>query len=365
MAKERDYTYDAVRGICMFLIPLQHFLDNSGLSAHGTIGGLVYVTVDIFTIPIFFFISGVFSKKPERGREIAFGHILWPAIISFALAAIGGLVEAGMEYSDTGVFKPEIYFPVGMWFMVVLFAYRFFHKNLVKIPYLIGVCFAAYLLSGFTDIFDSNVYGKARIVNYLIAFILGYFMTQEQINKIKCLKVWHMILLGIALIGFSILVVYYMPEEYSLACNLKGSYSSLGITWWQGFLFRIALLLVTAGWFVLLWNLCSNKKGFWAWIGMNTMPIYMFHLMIAKYIEEVGPGLGIIDFGDNIVLKYIWVFVLSAAVAIVLATKPANKLYEWLVDDTYKGFMWFINKAIVPIFGIIQKPFDKILNKLK
>ena len=53
--KERNYRYDALRGICMFLIVLQHFTFKGGYEFTGNAGNLIYVGIDIFVMQAFFF----------------------------------------------------------------------------------------------------------------------------------------------------------------------------------------------------------------------------------------------------------------------------------------------------------------------
>ena len=79
--KERNYRYDALRGICMFLIVLQHFTFKGGYEFTDNAGNLIYVGIDIFVMQAFFFLSGMFSKNPGKNRDKLFGSLLWPVII--------------------------------------------------------------------------------------------------------------------------------------------------------------------------------------------------------------------------------------------------------------------------------------------
>ena len=76
--KERNYRYDALRGICMFLIVLQHFTFKGGYEFTDNAGNLIYVGIDIFVMQAFFFLSGMFSKNPGKNRDKLFGSLLWP-----------------------------------------------------------------------------------------------------------------------------------------------------------------------------------------------------------------------------------------------------------------------------------------------
>jgi fucose 4-O-acetylase-like acetyltransferase len=74
--KQRDYMFDTFRGILMLSIPISHFTKASGnwyadmwggagwSQVHPT--GFVYITINVFVMQAFMFLSGYFSKKPER-----------------------------------------------------------------------------------------------------------------------------------------------------------------------------------------------------------------------------------------------------------------------------------------------------------
>ena len=56
LQKKRDYSFDAVRGFCMFLIPLQHFLAADKPFVYGSVGGYLYLVIDLFVMQVFFFL---------------------------------------------------------------------------------------------------------------------------------------------------------------------------------------------------------------------------------------------------------------------------------------------------------------------
>ena len=89
--KERDYMFDTFRGLLMLSIPMSHFTKMSGnlyghLYGNGafpqdSLAGFVYITINVFVMQAFMFLSGYFSKKPERARETAFKTFMWPYLV--------------------------------------------------------------------------------------------------------------------------------------------------------------------------------------------------------------------------------------------------------------------------------------------
>ena len=80
--KQRDYVFDTFRGLCMWCIPISHFTRMAGHFSHDSVSGVIYITINIFVMQAFMFLSGYFSKKPEKSRQIAFKIFLWPYILS-------------------------------------------------------------------------------------------------------------------------------------------------------------------------------------------------------------------------------------------------------------------------------------------
>ena len=62
--KQRDYVFDTLRGLCMWSIPISHFTRMAGHFSHDSLSGIVYITINVFVMQAFMFLSGYFSKKP-------------------------------------------------------------------------------------------------------------------------------------------------------------------------------------------------------------------------------------------------------------------------------------------------------------
>ena len=69
--KERDYMFDTFRGILMLSIPVSHFTKASANwyqalyepgFAHVSFCGFMYITINVFVMQAFMFLSGYFSK---------------------------------------------------------------------------------------------------------------------------------------------------------------------------------------------------------------------------------------------------------------------------------------------------------------
>lgn len=332
MIKERNYMYDSVRGVCMFCIVLQHFLFKGNYHFTDMTGQFIYVTIDIFVMQAFFFLSGMFSKNPEKNRDHLFQSLLWPVIVIgtiFWAAYIwrNGFDEALMQFQGGKL-------PYAMWFLVVLFVFRYFQKYYADNKHLVLIALIIYLAAGIFEPFSMHGFAISEMCSYFISFVLGYKLSMEQVDKFRKLHWWQTALLGISLFSIAYCTVAYLPRSYHVAIRLSRSYMETNMNIAEGILFRACLLIVSAAWIVFMMNIFTNKKGFWAHIGMNTMPIYIFHLFFAGLFKLKGFTCGLYEF-NNEALYLVVLFLISLCVTLILSTKPANKLYNWIMSSSY------------------------------
>lgn len=355
--KQRNYKYDALRGICMFLIVLQHFLFKGGYHFTDKTGFLIYVGIDMFTMQTFFFLSGMFSKNPDKNRDKLFSSLLWPVIIAGLVYWPLIIEQKGLEFAVMR-FKAGV-LPYATWFLVVLFVYRYFQKYYAKNAQLPLIALTLYFVSGIFDPLSGKGFAVSRMCTFFISFVMGYKMTMEQVERYRLRSVWKIALLGIALVLVTVGTVYYLPDNVAVAIRLKASFHATGMTILEGVLVRAGLLLVSTGWMLFFFSILPDKKGLWAHIGMNTMPIYLFHLVLVGVFKLYkGFTFGYFDFKGYGTLYLICLFAISMAVTILLSTKPAAKVYHIVFDGTYS----LVSRAFHRAFRSL-KPVQRKIEK--
>lgn len=354
MIKERNYMYDSIRGVCMFCVVLQHFLFKGGYQFTDITGDFIYVGIDIFVMQGFFFLSGMFSKNPDKNRDQLFQALLWPVVIGGIIFWSAHIWQKGFDASLMRFQGGKL--PYAMWFLVVLFVYRYFQKYYVKCRHLLLIAFLLYIGSGIFEPLSMSGFAVSRMCTFFISFVLGYKLSMEQADKLRHLRWWQTALLGTVLLAVSYATVAYLPKSFGVAVRLSSSYLETDMTIWQGILFRICLLIVSSAWIIFMMNIFSNKKGFWAHIGMNTMPIYFFHLFFAGIFMLNGFTGGRYDFENNTAVYLAVLFLVSMGITLLLSTKPSKMLYNWLMDGTYKAAACIMNKTVVPLAGKLTIP---------
>ncbi|MDD4389943.1 MAG: acyltransferase family protein [Eubacteriales bacterium] len=323
MAKERDFVFDSFRGWLIWSMVFFHFVRVGGQFHQQAFSGVVYLCVCIYIMEGFFFISGYFSKRPDRCRETAFKTFMLPYIVFIVVSFLFRDWYFGNARLD--FLTP----PFALWFLFVAFFYRFFLKDLLRIKHLFYLSIVLYLIAGQFD-FLGRYMALGRAVSYLPFFLLGYYCTKEHIDKARSLKYWQTALLGAVLVGISCILIFVVkiPVGWYM---LRDPGITYGLLWWQDILMRAVLPCIPIGWIVFLLNISPSKQTYLSYLGMNTMTIYVLHIFIRYILKANGvpisnQGLYV---GAMFVLSVICVVVLSASPVVKVYDKIFDKLFEW------------------------------------
>ncbi len=323
--KERSYFFDAFRGLLIWTIPISHFMRIGGGFEQDSFGGVVYITINVFVMQAFVFLSGYFSKKPERARETAFKTFLFPYLLLVPFFyGIRYLLNgsATLDWLDP---------PLALWYLVALFVYRFFLVDLIKIRRILPFSILLYLVAGLIPWLGEEL-ALGRIVSYFPFFMLGYFCTKEHIAKIQRLKAWQCLVLAVVLVGINVALAYFqvVPVEFYL---LRGPGDPLGLSWYMDILMRIVDFILPCGWIVLMLNIMPKGKSYLSYVGRNTMSVYILHLIVRQILKKYGlPALTAASY-------YGWVFGLASLCVLVFSSPPVSRAYDWFFDFLYeKGY---------------------------
>jgi len=345
--KERDYMFDTFRGLLMLSIPISHFTKMTGnlyssLYMGGgfpkeTLFGFVYITINVFVMQAFMFLSGYFSKRPDRARETAFSTFMWPYLVFTFLYFLIRIPFFGSSHLT--FLSP----PFALWFLFSLFFYRFFLKDMVKFRWLLPVAIVLGLLAGQVKEWGDFL-ALGRTMSYFASFMIGYYCSAERLRWCQKLREHKVLLvmLGVMLVAASIVLCYVGPNVGWYL--LRESYHSFRITWWQDIFMRAIILVISCLWIIFCVNVIPSKKGFLAYVGANTMPVYMFHLTLRYVIKFY--GLYIAFIGCLIVA---WLGIISL---IYKKGKISKTLYVFLELASIAGFVaLFASGVLSPLYG--------------
>ncbi|MDD4583653.1 MAG: hypothetical protein PHR60_05635, partial [Eubacteriales bacterium] len=197
----RSYLFDNMKALLIFIVVSTHYLRATKGFSVPTLSGATYLMFISFDMVIFLFISGYFSKNIEKCRKNAFKNFLFPYII--LIVFMYGIRYLIFGHATLNIIKPSL----ALWYMLVMFYYRFLLKDLIKIKYILLVSFVLSIIAGLVPFLDANL-ALGRAFGFLPFFLLGYYCKSEHVTKIQNLPKWSTILLLIVLVVYSGVMAY-------------------------------------------------------------------------------------------------------------------------------------------------------------
>lgn len=344
--KQRDYMFDTFRGLLMWSIPISHFTRVAGHFSQASLSGIIYITINVFVMQAFVFLSGYFSKKPDRARETAFHTFMWPYLVCIPFFYCVRTLIFGNANWNLDI--P----PFALWYLFALFFYRFFLKNYIKIPYFFEISMLVYIFAGQIPFF-ADKFALGRMVSYFPFFLIGYYCDKETLAKLRSLKKAQCWILGTVLMAVSCILAFCVKDLPVGFYLLKSPACDLGIDWYWDIIGRLIIFALACGWIILMVNILPNKMNYVAYVGMNTMPIYILHLIVRYLVKVNSINFGILP--DNWVVYYVTIFGLASLCVFIFTTKPVIWGYDFVVEGTYKLFC-LILKGIENLLGLMHIP---------
>ncbi len=274
----RDYLLDNLRAVFIILVVWGHLL--TAMKSDYTSPRSIYIFIFFFHMPAMAFISGYFSKNLEKIRSSAFVTILLPYLILNVLNYLYRLVVVYDGYTGYRFFKPYW----GLWYLLVLFLWKFFLKDLIRIRFLLPISFVIALFSGFSKEF-SEYMALGRAICFLPFFLLGYYCTAGHIEKIRKLPK----LLGAGVVALVAALSVYLAYQSGFATEvlyLRKYYPQNAEI--KGMLYRILVYVVAIAMIFAITNLVTARKNLLSLVGQNTMTVYILHLFTIPLLEKLG-----------------------------------------------------------------------------
>lgn len=356
--------FDTFRGLLILSIPMSHFTKMAG-NQYGamyltggfpeeSLFGFMYITINVFVMQAFMFLSGYFSKKVDRAQETAFSTFMWPYLVFTIIYYFVRMFF--MDGANLKLLTP----PFALWFLFVLFFYRFFLKYMVKSNWLLPISIMLYLLAGQAEVFG-NFMSLGRALSYFPFFLLGYYCSKERLAWLQGLRKRpvSLILLGVVLVGITFLL---MRSDIKVGWYLlKQSVDSFPqMLWWEDTVMRILLFFIASGWIIFMVNIIPSKKSFLSFVGMNTMPIYVFHLTLRYVVEFYGIYVGVISCG--VVAWFAVISLVHKKACNGLAEAAAGKkrtydaIYGVVIILSIAGFyLMYSSGCLVPLYGLVPE----------
>lgn len=319
--EERDYTFDNIKAFLIASTVFAHLLKQSPTFTLNSPCGYIYFIIFSFIMEGFFLISGYFSGNTVKCRNTAVKNFLLPYIFFTLLVSGISLLICGRPRGDLIVTS------FALWFMLAMFVFRVTVDLASKFKYILPAAFLLYFLAGCLPL--DNTLAGARICHFFLFYIIGYKMKPRHFEKIRSIRKVYTVILGVLLAAASVAIVRLRLFPMGML-YMRDSYESRGLTFPEGWLISLVILILFFGWFAVIVNLMPAGKTFFSDIGRKTITIYLLHIGVRylfMYTPAAGPG-GITSFLIALLttIVILWLF----------SREPVYKAYNLLVDLMYK-----------------------------
>ena len=314
--KTRDYFFDNVRAILIAFVVWGHLL--TSMIDDNNVIRVIYFLIFFFHMPALTFVSGYFSKNLEKNREKAFETLFLPYLILNFINYLFKIFVIGEDYYGYRFLKPTW----GLWYLLALFLWKFFLKDLVKIRFLLPFSFLFGILSGFSGEF-SGYLALGRTICFFPFFLLGYYCTKEHIAKIKRIPK----IISFAVIAANAVISAYVVHKDLFDESflfLKSPYpKGTGVT----FLFyRLLIYVVAIAMIAAVINLTGSRKNFLSSIGANTMTVYILHLFTVPILEKFE------IFKNKPILFFLYTIGATILIVLLYSLPVVKRIYDLIMD---------------------------------
>lgn len=333
--KKRIALWDNLKFLLIIFVVIGHYTqqfraDNETLQR-------IYVFIYSFHMPIFIFVTGLFSKKTVDEKNIK--KALPYLTCFFATTLILFITKALLGWSP--VF--ELFSPSGIsWYLMSMF-FMFLITMLIKDykpQYIFVLSLIIGVMCGFVQTENPDFFTWMRTLTFYPFFCLGYISDREKIENAT-----NKISIKITAVIFFVsiyLLIYFYPKQANKISRLntaRHTFSELGRFAPYGWELRLLTYAISFAAIFLLISLIPRKriKGFTS-LGERTLGIYMFHYVIiytAAYVLKIQ---NIFKSTSDIGFAY-FIILIAILTAYICSNKGFNYIAQKLFSakDKLKG----------------------------
>lgn len=288
---KRVLFWDSLKFILIFLVVLAHCI--ASYRPAGGINQASYNFLCTFLMPMFIFVSGMFSQIKDRERYKTgilriFETYVVLQIIEVGIKIIPQLIHdtATLKSVTFAILTPQF----GSWYLLSLTFWRlivlyipdnYLRKNA---PFIIlSACVFINLFGGFIPV--GKTLSLQRTMTYLPFFFMGYYAKNIDVKKYVS-KIPSLLAVGV-LLSALLIYVHYINLDYSFILYGWSSYWSIvGFSPFELFIARCLFLFVAIIIGLMVMCLTPTKVTFFSKWGRITLFIYAYHLIAVSILRH-------------------------------------------------------------------------------
>jgi fucose 4-O-acetylase-like acetyltransferase len=282
VAQERIAVWDNARFIAIALVVLGHSLTK--LVPETDSAYVLYVSIYLFHIPLFVFLSGYFSsaEAPTSARiRSVMVDLLIPYVIFESIWSLIHSVQAGVFLFNP--LRPSW----TLWFLLSLAAWRILLPYLAQLPLPLTLAVVVSVLSGYWSV--DQTLSLSRTLAFLPFFVLGYQARHSGVGDWWLTRPSSVVrnLRALAILWMaSVVVSVFVLEDVLRAVGFRKlltadtSYIEAGFDYWFAGAFRLGVFAIATIMVAAFIVLTPRRAMWWTALGGATMTIYLLHSFV-------------------------------------------------------------------------------------
>ncbi|TMN22049.1 acyltransferase family protein [Lentibacillus cibarius] len=315
---KRNAYVDNAKLLLVYLVVFGHVIQPFTAASTGM--NTLYLWIYTFHMPAFIFLSGFFAKGSGNITYITglMKKLLLPYVI-FQMVYTGYFFLIGKGSWQAGMFYPHW----SLWFLFSLFSWHMLLILFKRVPAGMGIAISVgvgLIVGLFGEI--GHTFSLSRTFVFFPFFLLGYWMTNEQLGWLRRLRVRIAALVVMSVIGAAI---YLAPDFNSGWLLASKSYNDLGMP--DLGIFARLLVYVTSGLMaasVLAW--VPSRHGRLTYLGRRTLYVYLLHGFFIQLFRKADL------FAVHHVMDVLGLAMVAAGIVFILASKPVLGVWQPLVE---------------------------------
>lgn len=304
--QKRDTYLDVLKGFLIYLVFVGHMIE---LCPEQHISCLfLFEAIYSFHMPLFFVVSGYLGKNVERNRDKAFENLIVPTILFEIMYFV---IHWILKADNFHMFLTPIF---AYWYIFVLFAFRILMPYMRRISHIIIISIVVALGIGFNSEIGEYM-SLSRFFCMLPFYLLGYYMSEDLLEKIRHLKLY--LIMSIDIIALVVLFIIWKTDILQLDFSWMTCYSNITdlygriLQYILAFLFSISVIRV-----IPVRNIVFER------FGENTLQIYFLNFYFVAVIDKLNI-FSMFKRGHILICLF-----LSFIFCVCITTDTMNKFYK-------------------------------------
>ena len=286
---KRDSYWDSLKFVLIFLVVLAHCI-----ASYKPVGGInqtLYNFLCTFLMPMFIFISGMFSQIRDREKYKSGILRIFETYIVLQTVEVGMKImpqliynTATLKYITVVILTPQFgswyLLSLTFWRLIVLYIPKEFCSKNPTIILLTCICIS--LFGGFIPV--GKTLSLQRTMTYLPFFFIGYYTKNIDVKK-YVLKIPPPSAIGM-LLSALLIYVHFINHDFSFILYGWCSYWSIaGFSPFELFIARGIYLISAIIIGLMVMRLIPTKATFYSQWGRITLFIYAYHLFFINVLR--------------------------------------------------------------------------------